>query len=764
MCVNRVKDRLETPSTVTPSQDSLKLLLSYLAVVLVEGLLWSFGGASMFIDISLSMHVMVWYEAAMLFLAWASVAVQAVLQCGEPIASQTRLEICFYVEASSDLLAQSLNVLHYLHLRIVFGHSLGYLGDIIVIYKVKAAIAAFVGTFNRLHSHIVIRRLVDKYLENAIVEPHGSEGGDTCVICRELMTRAKRLPCGHIFHLTCLRRWLEADVTCPVCRAVCLSEADARTLRQLRGIRPRELVQDELTHFPPRTDLNGPQQVNDAHNQEEWLIRSTSPVPVPVYTSPSDEVSGAQQLTSAQWVGEPQHSQRDENEVTPPPDCNTQREGHTGTTRSGVVRRTGIIPDDPTEEREEMSPITRRIPIHTGGDDATRLSELEDVSSSFPPPRARRNPAGTGTIASAGTPGATTPGTSTAPHPSPTYQTPLRSGPRTFLVSIPASVSLNGVLLFLPLQGQATTRQRHPILQAQLVNGPHLINQADSNSKLHQPVTSPSSPVPSLSPLAGTATDTTVNVPSTAVTTVPSTALTSTPITSTPITSTPVTSAPITSTSVERVSTNAERPSDDRGSDDSGVTSSRPIEVVSPSATSSVAPPVWLNPFTSGTPLTSPRVTPSPTSHLMAATRVIHRVRCGVLSKASVPVESQGGAPVDGAACGGAAGELQLPRRGHSPTPTQQIPPSGASSQASTLSEVIHSGGPGFQGHLPVHLGSTPFLINGEYLTALPVASGIIVPVPQVLSRIIMRLLPIFHRISNCFRRRPDRGDSTRVD
>lgn len=64
---------------------------------------------------------------------------------------------------------------------------------------------------------------------------------DTCIICREEMrpwdpaneahtidrVRPKKLPCGHILHLGCLKSWLERQQVCPTCR------------RPVTGERPR---------------------------------------------------------------------------------------------------------------------------------------------------------------------------------------------------------------------------------------------------------------------------------------------------------------------------------------------------------------------------------------------------------------------------------------------------------------------------------------------------------------------------------------------
>ncbi|KAK1312189.1 E3 ubiquitin protein ligase RIN2 [Acorus calamus] len=42
----------------------------------------------------------------------------------------------------------------------------------------------------------------------------------TCIICREEMTTAKKLHCGHLFHVHCLRSWLERKASCPTCRSL----------------------------------------------------------------------------------------------------------------------------------------------------------------------------------------------------------------------------------------------------------------------------------------------------------------------------------------------------------------------------------------------------------------------------------------------------------------------------------------------------------------------------------------------------------------
>lgn len=46
-----------------------------------------------------------------------------------------------------------------------------------------------------------------------------SQSDNICIICREdMINHSKKLPCGHIFHTSCLRSWFQRQQTCPTCR------------------------------------------------------------------------------------------------------------------------------------------------------------------------------------------------------------------------------------------------------------------------------------------------------------------------------------------------------------------------------------------------------------------------------------------------------------------------------------------------------------------------------------------------------------------
>ena len=91
----------------------------------------------------------------------------------------------------------------------------------------------------RVHELLRYRRAVlqlDKMYPTLTQSDLESLHERTCIVCREDMStngdtnhtdKAKKLPCGHVFHFKCLRSWLERQQACPTCRRPLLAEGMA---------------------------------------------------------------------------------------------------------------------------------------------------------------------------------------------------------------------------------------------------------------------------------------------------------------------------------------------------------------------------------------------------------------------------------------------------------------------------------------------------------------------------------------------------------
>eukprot|EP00597_Dinobryon_sp_UTEXLB2267_P012558 CAMPEP_0170127136 /NCGR_PEP_ID=MMETSP0020_2-20130122/20221_1 /TAXON_ID=98059 /ORGANISM="Dinobryon sp., Strain UTEXLB2267" /LENGTH=424 /DNA_ID=CAMNT_0010360459 /DNA_START=46 /DNA_END=1320 /DNA_ORIENTATION=+ len=82
---------------------------------------------------------------------------------------------------------------------------------------VYAAYLSFVKKLLNFVKYLRLTRNLESRFPDATQEEIAAAGN--CLVCREEMETGKKLPCGHIFHLTCLRTWLQHQQSCPLCRA-----------------------------------------------------------------------------------------------------------------------------------------------------------------------------------------------------------------------------------------------------------------------------------------------------------------------------------------------------------------------------------------------------------------------------------------------------------------------------------------------------------------------------------------------------------------
>ncbi|KZV41418.1 hypothetical protein F511_12146 [Dorcoceras hygrometricum] len=119
-----------------------------------------------------------------------------------------------------DIMTLLMALAHYLYIWWLHGMAF-HLVDAILCLNIRALLSA---TVKRVRGFVKLRIALGTLhgaLPDATLEDLRAYD-DECAICREPMAKAKKLPCGHLFHLACLRSWLDQGLSesysCPTCR------------------------------------------------------------------------------------------------------------------------------------------------------------------------------------------------------------------------------------------------------------------------------------------------------------------------------------------------------------------------------------------------------------------------------------------------------------------------------------------------------------------------------------------------------------------
>ncbi|KAI3983860.1 hypothetical protein MKX01_011568 [Papaver californicum] len=119
----------------------------------------------------------------------------------------------FYLELIRDLLHLSMYLCFFLVIFMNYGVPLHLIRELYETFRnFKVRVADYI-RYRKITSN-----MNDRFPDATPAELN--TGDATCIICREEMVTAKKLICGHLFHVHCLRSWLERQHTCPTCRAL----------------------------------------------------------------------------------------------------------------------------------------------------------------------------------------------------------------------------------------------------------------------------------------------------------------------------------------------------------------------------------------------------------------------------------------------------------------------------------------------------------------------------------------------------------------
>jgi len=127
----------------------------------------------------------------------------------------------YYAELLFEMTALCFDFLHHLHM-LIWSNIFLSMASLVICMQLRFLFHEIQRRFRRHKNYLlVVARMEARYpmAQKDELEKHAEEGGDdSCAICWDRMETARRLPCGHYFHNSCLRSWLEQDISCPTCR------------------------------------------------------------------------------------------------------------------------------------------------------------------------------------------------------------------------------------------------------------------------------------------------------------------------------------------------------------------------------------------------------------------------------------------------------------------------------------------------------------------------------------------------------------------
>ncbi|MCO5581340.1 hypothetical protein L7F22_035221 [Adiantum nelumboides] len=186
----------------------------------------------------------------------------------------------FYLELVRDLLHLSLYLVFFLVIFVNYGLPLHLVREL---YETFRNFKSRVSDFVRYRK--VTSNMNDRF-PDATPEELG-RGDATCIICREEMVAAKKLPCGHFFHVHCLRSWLERQQTCPTCRSPVLAPESRPAAGIAEGaVPPLQPLQPQHQQPPAPPSVQGRDAAPGVPGNQQGQVQGVLPPAGSFYFSP----------------------------------------------------------------------------------------------------------------------------------------------------------------------------------------------------------------------------------------------------------------------------------------------------------------------------------------------------------------------------------------------------------------------------------------------------------------------------------------------
>ncbi|XP_062540691.1 E3 ubiquitin-protein ligase AMFR-like isoform X2 [Armigeres subalbatus] len=134
----------------------------------------------------------------------------------ESISWDKRGPVAYYIELIFEVAALVIDFGHHLHM-LLWSNIFLSMASLVIIMQLRYLINEIQRKFKKHRNYLWVLNHMEKSYPLATAEDL-KQNCDNCAICWEKMETARKLPCSHLFHNSCLQSWLEQDTSCPTCR------------------------------------------------------------------------------------------------------------------------------------------------------------------------------------------------------------------------------------------------------------------------------------------------------------------------------------------------------------------------------------------------------------------------------------------------------------------------------------------------------------------------------------------------------------------
>ncbi|XP_033185533.1 E3 ubiquitin-protein ligase AMFR [Bombus vancouverensis nearcticus] len=220
------KDRFEylSFSPTTPGWSHAKLLGLLATILALSSFMLLLCTAAAFFFVSFNTFVFTAAECILLGVRTIHVMVRYIIHLydtrGAGTSSQRswdkRGPLTYYTDLTAELIVLAVDFLHHVHM-LLWSNIFLSMASLVICMQLRYLFYEIQRKITKHRNYLAVLNHMEQNYPMASQEEL-AENSDNCAICWEKMETARKLPCAHLFHNSCLQSWLEQDTSCPTCR------------------------------------------------------------------------------------------------------------------------------------------------------------------------------------------------------------------------------------------------------------------------------------------------------------------------------------------------------------------------------------------------------------------------------------------------------------------------------------------------------------------------------------------------------------------